>query len=155
MYEYNRNLPDKKVIEACLAASNNSEVVNVASFNAPGQAIISGNIAAVNKAIKITTKMGAKRTIILPISVPSHCKLMVNASNHLKPILKSIKWNLPNIPVIHNYDVTYHNTIKNIHSSLIKQLYNPVRWTEIIKYFVDNNISHIIECGPGKVLTGL
>lgn len=129
--------------------------VEPANLNAPGQIVIAGTTAAVEQAIEHAKKVGAKRAILLPVSVPSHCKLMRPAAEQLAPYLAAVKWQQPVLPVVHNYDVAIHSDATNICRALMHQLYSPVRWIETIEYMAQNGVTEIIECGPGKVLTGL
>jgi [acyl-carrier-protein] S-malonyltransferase len=147
-------MPDADVMDACKDAREN-EVVEAVNFNSPGQVVIAGNVLAVERAIEIVKSKGAKRAILLPVSVPSHCSLMQNASEELKEYLTNITIKKPNIPVIHNVDVMDHHDANEIKDALSKQLCHPVRWVDIIEKIAFNKISHIAECGPGKVLTGL
>ncbi len=147
-------MTDSDVMNACKEAQGN-EVVEAVNFNSPGQVVIAGNVLAVERAIEITKSKGAKRAILLPVSVPSHCSLMQKASEELKEYLTNITIKKPNIPVIHNVDVLEHNDVNEIKDALSKQLCHPVRWVDIIEKIAFNKISDIAECGPGKVLTGL
>jgi len=135
--------------------SSNIGKVQAANINAPGQIVIAGNTKAVEIAIEKTKNAGAKRAIMLPVSVPSHCELMRPAADNFESYLTAVKWQKPQIPVIHNYDVTTHNDAASICEALKKQLYSPVRWIETIEYFVQQGVAEIIESAPGKVLTGL
>ena len=147
-------MSDSDVMNACKEAQEN-EVVEAVNFNSPGQVVIAGNVLAVERAIEITKSKGAKRAILLPVSVPSHCSLMQKASEELKEYLTNITIKKPNIPVIHNVDVLEHNDANEIKDALSKQLCHPVRWVDTIEKIAFNKISDIAECGPGKVLTGL
>ena len=147
-------MPDSDVIDACKEAREN-EVVEAVNFNSPGQVVIAGNVLAVARAIEIAKTKGAKRAILLPVSVPSHCSLMQKASEELKEYLTNITIKKPNIPVIHNVDVMEHHDANEIKDALSKQLCHPVRWVDTIEKIALNKISDIAECGPGKVLTGL
>ncbi|CAM8363542.1 FabD (acyl-carrier-protein) S-malonyltransferase [Candidatus Methylopumilus universalis] len=147
-------IPDSDVMDACNQAREN-EVVEAVNFNSPGQVVIAGNVLAVERAIEIAKLKGAKRAILLPVSVPSHCSLMQKASEELKEYLTNIVIKKPNIPVIHNVDVMEHHDANVIKDALSKQLCHPVRWVDTIEKIALNKISDIAECGPGKVLTGL
>ncbi len=147
-------MPDSDVMDTCKEAREN-EVVEAVNFNSPGQVVIAGNILAVARAIEIAKTKGAKRAILLPVSVPSHCSLMQKASEELKEYLTNITIKKPNIPVIHNVDVMEHHDANEIKDALSKQLCHPVRWVDTIEKIALNKISDIAECGPGKVLTGL
>ena len=147
-------LDDEKVIQVCAESSEN-EVVAAVNFNAPGQVVIAGHIAAVDRAMNATKEAGAKRAIKLPVSVPSHCALMNSAAEKLDKKLQEIKINTPSVTLIHNVDVTSHNTSDSIRHALKEQLFKPVRWVDSIKEMHKQEVNHFVECGPGKVLMGL
>ncbi len=147
-------MTDQEVVDACKEAQEN-EVVEAVNFNSPGQVVIAGNVLAVERAIDIAKSNGAKRAILLPVSVPSHCSLMQKASEELRAYLDSIPIYKPSINVIHNVDVMTHDDANSIKDALSKQLCHPVRWVETIQKIASHQISDIAECGPGKVLTGL
>ena len=147
-------MTDQEVVDACKEAQEN-EVVEAVNFNSPGQVVIAGNVLAVERAIEIAKSNGAKRAILLPVSVPSHCSLMQKASEELRAYLDTIPIYKPSINVIHNVDVMTHDDANSIKDALSKQLCHPVRWVETIQKIASHQISDIAECGPGKVLTGL
>lgn len=147
-------LDDDKVVEICATASED-EVVSAVNFNAPGQVVIAGHAAAVERAVTAAKQAGAKRAIILPVSVPSHCELMKPAADKLKSWLDATAIAAPNIPLIHNVDVTSHGSPEIIRTVLQEQLFKPVRWVETIGFMQQQGVTCFIECGPGKVLTGL
>ena len=147
-------MTDQDVVDACKEAQEN-EVVEAVNFNSPGQVVIAGNVLAVERAIEIAKSNGAKRAILLPVSVPSHCSLMQKASEELRAYLDTIPIYKPSINVIHNVDVMTHDDANSIKDALSKQLCHPVRWVETIQKIASHQISDIAECGPGKVLTGL
>jgi len=147
-------LEDDKVIQACEQAAN-GEVVEAVNFNSPGQVVIAGQKTAVQRAIEKLKETGAKRALLLPVSVPSHCKLMIPAAEQLAQTLSTIEIKSPSIPVIHNVDVATHDNADEIKTLLTQQLHNPVRWVETINSMTSQGVDTIIECGPGKVLTGL
>jgi [acyl-carrier-protein] S-malonyltransferase len=147
-------MTDQEVVDACKEAQEN-EVVEAVNFNSPGQVVIAGNVLAVERAIEIAKSNGAKRAILLPVSVPSHCSLMQKASEELRAYLDTIPIYKPSINVIHNEDVMTHDDANSIKDALSKQLCHPVRWVETIQKIASHQISDIAECGPGKVLTGL
>lgn len=130
-------------------------IVQAANLNAPGQIVIAGTKVAVEIAIEAAKAAGAKRAIMLPVSVPSHCVLMRDAADEFMRSLEAVNWQQPRIPVVHNFDVSSHTDAASICQVLAKQLYSPVRWIETIEYFVQQGVTEVIECGPGKVLTGL
>lgn len=147
-------LEDEQVIEACRQAAGD-EVLQAVNFNSPGQVVVAGNKSAVERVIPLVTKMGAKRAIVLPVSVPSHCALMKPAAEQLAERLQSIPFTAPQIPVINNVDVKHPDDADSIQDALVRQLYMPVRWVEIIQFLQQNGVDRLIECGPGRVLAGL
>lgn len=147
-------LDDQIIIDACTQAAN-EEVVSAVNFNSPGQVVIAGHKAAVERAGILCKAAGAKRVLPLPVSVPSHCALMKGAAEKLAEEFNHITFNEPNIPVVNNVDVATEHSAQAIKLALIKQLYSPVRWTETIEYLAQQGIDFTIEAGPGKVLQGL
>jgi len=147
-------LTDEQVIEICNDADATGNV-SAANFNSPGQVVISGSKEAVDKASELAKEAGAKRVMPLPVSVPSHCQLMMPASEKLAEDLVTINLKSPEIPVVHNVDVLAHISPEKIKNALIEQLYKPVNWSQINQFFMGKNIAHIVECGPNKVLSGL
>ena len=147
-------LEDQKVIEIC-NKEQGDEVLEAVNFNSPGQVVIAGTKSTLEKSLQSFIDAGAKRAILLPVSVPSHCKLMLPASILFGDYLKKIVFNLPKIPIIQNYEAMHYNEIEKIKSALVRQIFNPVRWTETIKLLSAEGINLFIEAGPGKVLTGL
>lgn len=147
-------LDDDAVIDACAAAAE-GQVVSAVNFNSPGQVVIAGNRAAVERAAECAKAAGAKRAMLLNVSVPSHCELMRPAAEQLSRALADTAFTPPSIPVIGNADVKVYDDARQIRDGLARQLYSPVRWTETVRALVDRGSSAIIECGPGKVLTGL
>ena len=147
-------LDDESIAKACEAAAQ-GEVVSPVNFNSPGQVVIAGNKAAVERAGALCKEAGAKRALPLPVSVPSHCALMQPAADKLAIALQEIEFNTPVIPVINNVDVIAETDPEKIKQALVRQLYSPVRWTEGVQAMSDNGIEKLYELGPGKVLTGL
>jgi [acyl-carrier-protein] S-malonyltransferase len=147
-------LSDDVVRDVCNEASIIG-VVEAVNFNSPGQVVIAGSTAAVKKATEIATEKGAKRALILPVSVPSHCALMRPAAEQLAQKLDEISIHMPTTPVIHNASVTAAEDVVSVKSLLAQQLYSPVRWVETVQWFASQNVSQLVECGPGKVLAGL
>ncbi len=139
----------------CVDVANTVGIVQVANINAPGQIVIAGVTAAVTAATEEAKAQGAKRAITLPVSVPSHCTLMRTAATEFMQDLMAIEWQAPRIPVVHNVDVKTHIGSDEICLALQQQLFNQVRWVETVEYFAQQGVTEIIECGPGKVLTGL
>jgi len=147
-------LEDGQVKELCAAAAQ-GEVVEAVNFNSPGQVVIAGHTAAVERAMTAAKEAGAKRALPLPVSVPSHCSLMKPAADKLAEALQNINIATPKIRVIHNADVASYDNPAQIKDALVRQLYSPVRWTETVNRLVDEGITESAECGPGKVLAGL
>ncbi len=135
--------------------ASQGDIVSAVNFNAPGQVVIAGNTAAVNRAIELAKEQGAKRALPLPVSVPSHCALMMPAAEKLLETMADVSFSSPIIPVLHNTDVALHNDATEIKKSLSKQLHTPVRWVETVEALVSSGVDTVIECGPGKVLSGL
>jgi [acyl-carrier-protein] S-malonyltransferase len=147
-------LEDHQVVNTCAEVAN-GEIVAAANFNAPGQVVIAGETAAVERAMEALKALGAKRALKLPVSVPSHCALMEAASNQLYEILQGINVEMPNSTLIHNADVKSHGSPEVIRYALKEQLFKPVRWVESVKFMHEQGVNAFVECGPGKVLMGL
>ncbi|RJG42253.1 ACP S-malonyltransferase [Motilimonas pumila] len=147
-------LADDQIAKACEQGAEN-EVVAPVNFNSPGQVVIAGNKAAVERAGDLCKEAGAKRVLPLPVSVPSHCALMKPAADELAKTLADMSFNTPDIPVINNVDVAAETDPAAIKDALIRQLYRPVRWTEVVTKMAQDGITLEIEMGPGKVLSGL
>ena len=147
-------LEDDIVRAVCIEAAQN-EVCEPVNFNSPGQVVIAGNKAAVERGMEIAREKGAKRALALPVSVPSHCALMKPAAEKLAAYLKNVTVQAPQIPVVHNADVTSYSAADEIKQALVRQLYSPVRWVESVQSIYAKGVSETAECGPGKVLTGL
>jgi len=141
--------------EVCAQVSTDAEPVVPANLNAPGQIVLSGSAAALDRALAVLAERGVKRSIRLPVSVPSHSPLMRGAAERLADYLLQVPIIAPRIPVIHNADVTAHTNADAIRAALTLQLHAPVRWIETIEKLAANGASHALECGPGKVLTGM
>jgi [acyl-carrier-protein] S-malonyltransferase len=147
-------LDDEQVRAVCAKAAQD-QVVSAANFNAPGQVVVAGHSAAVDRAVAQAKAAGAKRAVKLAVSVPSHCELMRPAEARLRERLDSAEIQMPDIPVIHNVDVAVQPDTAAIHRALGEQLHQPVRWVDSVRKLAEEGIHTIIECGPGKVLTGL
>ncbi len=150
-------LDDNVIQVICNEISRDSENESLepANFNSPGQVVIAGHKNAVLRGIELAKEKGAKMAVLLPMSVPSHCSLMASAAEKIQQRLETITLLASSIPIIHNADVKQHNNSTDIKNILVKQLCIPVRWTETINVFNTENVTHIAECGPGKILTGL
>ncbi|MFT6984981.1 MAG: [acyl-carrier-protein] S-malonyltransferase [Psychromonas sp.] len=147
-------LDNDKIAHCCLQAEQ-GQVVSPVNFNSPGQVVIAGNKEAVERAGVLLKEAGAKRVLPLPVSVPSHCALMKPAAEKLAIALQNIEFKTPVITVINNVDVIAETDPDKIKNALVRQLFCPVRWTEIIEKMAAQGISLQVEAGPGKVLTGL
>lgn len=146
---------DDETVNAVCAQSAQGEIVTPVNLNSPGQVVIAGNKAAVERAMMLAKEKGAKRAIQLPVSVPSHCELMLPAAEQLADYLKNVQINPPTIPVLHNADVVSYSEPEKIKDALVRQLYSPVRWVETVQFLHRLQITKTAECGPGKVLAGL
>ncbi len=147
-------LGDTEVVEVCARAAQ-GEVVQAVNFNAPGQVVIAGDQPAVGRATELAREEGAKKVMPLSVSVPSHCNLMQPAAERLAERLEEVEIAPPRRPVRHNVDVGISEDVEGIRRRLVEQLANPVRWTETIQQMAADGAQAIVECGPGKVLTGL
>jgi [acyl-carrier-protein] S-malonyltransferase len=147
-------LADLEIIKACELAQQ-GEVVSAVNFNSPGQVVIAGQKAAVERAGQLCKDAGAKRVLPLPVSVPSHCVLMADAATKLAGELNKISFSSPKVNIINNVDVVKEQSENAIKAALVRQLYSPVRWSETITQIVSDGITKVIEIGPGKVLQGL
>ncbi len=146
---------DDDAVRAVCADAAAGEVVEAVNLNSPGQVVIAGNKAAVERAMVLAKEKGAKRALPLPVSVPSHSSLMQPAADKLLAHLQGIAIATPAIPVLHNTDVQRHAEPEAIRAALAKQLHTPVRWVETVQALKADGIERVIECGPGKVLAGL
>lgn len=147
-------LDDNAVRDACGEAAQ-GDVVEAVNFNAPGQVVIAGQISAVMRAIEAAKIAGAKRAVLLPVSVPSHCALMKPAAESLAAVLAQVEIAPPIFPVINNCDAIAYTDASSIRDGLTRQLYSPVRWVDSVNALAQKNIRFFVEAGPGKVLTGL
>ncbi len=147
-------LDDEQVIAICERAAD-GEVVAAVNFNSPGQVVVAGAAGAVSRAVDLAKEEGAKRAIVLPVSVPSHCALMRDAARRLEERLKEVTIRSPEVPVVNNVDVMAERDPEAIRDALVRQLYSPVRWVETIRCLAEQGVDSLVECGPGKVLAGL
>jgi [acyl-carrier-protein] S-malonyltransferase len=148
-------LEDDDVRAICAEASSATEVVEAANFNSPVQVVIAGNKAAVERGMQIAEARGAKRAVLLPMSVPSHCSLMRPAAERMRKELGSLSFRRATVPVLHNADVKSAGSADAIKNALVRQMVQPVRWVETVRQMVSGGVTHIVECGPGKVLAAL
>lgn len=147
-------LDNESIAEACEEAAQ-GEIVSPVNYNCPGQVVIAGSKAAVERAAALCKDNGAKMAVALPVSVPSHCELMRPAAEKLALALEAIEFKTPKVKVINNVDVASPETATEIKDALVRQLYCPVRWSDSVSAMSETGITHLYEVGPGKVLTGL
>ena len=147
-------LDDDAVRAACSEAAQ-GEMVEAVNFNAPSQVVIAGHKAAVERGAEAAKAKGAKRAVMLPVSAPFHSSLLKPAALRLEEYLANVAFSAPRIPVINNVDVAMANEPQQIKSALARQACNPVRWVEVIQQMARTGVTHVVECGPGRVLAGL
>jgi [acyl-carrier-protein] S-malonyltransferase len=148
------SLDDDAVRAACAEAAQ-EDIVEAVNFNAPGQVVIAGSKAAVERAMKACKARGARRVLALPVSAPFHSSLLKPAADRLADYLKNVSFNSPKIPVVNNVDVAVVSDPAAIKTALARQACSPVRWVEVIRHMAGTGITHVAECGPGKVLAGM
>ncbi len=146
---------DEELIRTCCAQAAADEVVAAVNFNAPGQVVIAGHVAAVERAIAACKAAGAKRTLPLPVSAPFHTTLMRPAAERLAPHIRDTRFAAPRIPVVHNVHARTETDPAAIKRLLVEQIYSPVRWVDSVAALAAAGIATTVECGPGKVLSGL
>lgn len=147
-------LDDQAVIDGCAAAAQ-GDVVEAVNFNTPGQVVIAGSVAAVERAIETLKAAGAKRAMPLPVSVPSHCSLMKDAAAQLSSHLDTLNWQNAELPIIQNVSAAAESNAAALKQNLVEQLFRPVLWSQSVTELVRLGVSETVECGPGKVLSGL
>ncbi len=147
-------LEDADVLAACAEAAQ-GDVVSAVNFNAPGQVVIAGSASAVERAIEACKARGAKRAMPLPVSVPSHCALMRPAAEQFAESVTAIDWKAPQIALVQNVSAAVVDDLEVLKRDLLAQLYNPVRWVESIVRLSESGVTNLVECGPGRVLSGL
>jgi [acyl-carrier-protein] S-malonyltransferase len=147
-------LADDLIAQACKDAEQ-GEIVSPVNYNCPGQVVIAGHKAAVERAMELCKEAGAKRAIPLPVSVPSHCELMKPAAEEMAAELANIEVKMPAIQVIQNTTAAAATTIDELKENLLSQLYSPVLWTDSVQGMIEQGVENTVECGPGKVLSGL
>ena len=145
---------DALVLEVCAEAAG-SQVVVPANFNSPGQIVIGGDAAAVDRALALLAEKGVRKAVKLAVSVPSHTPLMREAANRLAAVMNGLAWQQPSLPVVQNVDAQVHDGVDSIRQALVQQLYQPVQWTGCVQALAARGVTRVAECGPGKVLTGL
>jgi [acyl-carrier-protein] S-malonyltransferase len=147
-------LSDDDVRAVCIEAAQ-GEVVEAVNFNAPAQVVIAGHKGAVERACDVAKTKGVKRALPLPVSAPFHSSLLKPASDRLRDYMEQLIFAAPQIPLINNVDVVVAQDVAAIKDALVRQAANPVRWVEIIQKMAADGVTHVVECGPGKVLAGL
>ncbi len=147
-------LDNESIDRACKEAAQ-GQIVSPVNFNSPGQVVIAGEKEAVERAGDACKAAGAKRALPLAVSVPSHCALMKPAADKLAVVLEGIEFSYPQFPVVNNVDVKIEQSAEAIRDALVRQLYNPVRWTETVEFIAGQGVGRLLEIGPGRVLTGL
>jgi [acyl-carrier-protein] S-malonyltransferase len=145
---------DAQIAAICNEVAH-GEVVAPVNYNAPGQLVIAGHAAAVDRAIARLAEVGVRKAVKLSVSVPSHCALMRGAADQLAQKFAAVAWSQPNIPVIQNVAAKAYDSLDDIRGDLARQLYSPVRWTDSVRALAARGVTRVGECGPGKVLTGL
>lgn len=148
-------LTDEQVLDICEKTSSDNEIVSPANYNAIGQVVIAGHANAVGRAIALAENVGASLAKIIPVSVPCHCPLLYSAADRFSDALAEANFKVPNLPVISNVDLSIYKSVEQIKLLLQKQLYSPVQWVKTIQFMRDSGVELIVECGPGKVLSGL
>ena len=146
---------DDALVEAVCAEASGAQVVVPANYNSPGQIVIGGDAAAVDRALALLQEKGVRKAVKLAVSVPSHTPLMREAANRLAETMAGLHWNLPALPVIQNVDAKAHDNVDAIRDALVRQLYLPVQWTGCVQALAARGATRVAECGPGKVLAGL
>jgi len=148
-------LADQQVVSVCEQAAQ-GEVAEAVNFNSPGQVVIAGHASAIGRAVELAKDAGAKRALVLDVSVPSHCALMRTAADELFEVMRSVEVKMPEVPVLHNVNVAGAKSAGAIRDLLRQQLFSPVRWVETVQAMAaEDGVSVLLEAGPGKVLTGL
>ena len=145
---------DALVSEVCEQAAGD-QVVVPANFNSPGQIVIGGDADAVDRALALLAERGVRKAVKLAVSVPSHTPLMRDAADRLADAMSGLAWSMPAIPVVQNVDGRVHQSVDAIRQALVQQLYLPVQWTSCVQALVAHGVTQVVECGPGKVLSGL
>ena len=143
------------LVEAVCAEASGSQVVVPANYNSPGQIVIGGDVAAVDRALALLQEKGVRKAVKLAVSVPSHTPLMREAANRLAETMAGLQWRMPSLPVVQNVDAASHEGIDAIRDALVRQLYLPVQWTRCVEALAARGATRVAECGPGKVLAGL
>ena len=147
-------MDDDDVVAVCAEVAGD-EVVSAVNFNSPGQVVIAGHTAAVERALGAARERGARKAMVLPVSVPVHCALMREPGAELEKLIAELPLSAPTIPIVHNVGVETHADVDAIRTALKPHVYSPVPWTETIQAMAADGVDNIVECGPGKILSGL
>lgn len=148
-------LEDDQIVQICADASAQGGVVEAVNFNSPGQVVIAGTVAAVDRAVELCKAAGSKRAMPLPVSAPFHTSLMRPAGDRLREAMVDLEIKAPSIPVVHNVHAQTESDPQRIKALLVEQIYSPVKWVGCVQYMVAHGITTTVECGPGRVLSGL
>jgi len=143
------------LVEAVCVEASGAQVVVPANYNSPGQIVIGGDAAAVDRALALLQEKGVRKAVKLAVSVPSHTPLMREAANRLAQTMAGMEWKVPALPVVQNVDARAHDSVDAIREALVRQLYLPVQWTGCVQALAARGVTRIAECGPGKVLAGM
>ncbi|HMT37579.1 MAG TPA: ACP S-malonyltransferase [Thermomonas sp.] len=146
---------DDAVVEAACVEASGAQVVVPANYNSPGQIVIGGDAAAVDRALALLQAQGVRKAVKLAVSVPSHTPLMREAANRLAQAMAGMAWSQPALPLLQNVDAAVHASLDDIRDALVRQLYLPVQWTACVQALAARGVGRVGECGPGKVLAGL
>src|SRR4051794_1464899 len=146
---------DDDVVRSVCEEASSAGVAEAANYNSPGQIVIAGDTAGVNRAMELAKAQGAKRCVLLAMSVPSHCSLMRPAAERLRESLQSLQVRAPSIAFLNDVDAALETTPERIRDAMTRQLYNPVRWIDIVRAMAALGATQVIECGPGGVLTAV
>ena len=146
---------DDALVEAVCTEASGAQVVVPANYNSPGQIVIGGDAAAVDRALALLAERGVRKAVKLAVSVPSHTPLMREAANRLAQTMAGLDWKVPALPVVQNVDAQVHASVDAICDALVRQLYLPVQWNGCVQALATRGVNRIGECGPGKVLAGL
>lgn len=146
---------DDEVIVRCCEEAAQGDVVSAVNFNSPGQVVIAGHIAAVERACELCKQAGAKRAMPLPVSAPFHTALMKPAAERLASDMQEVSFNVPAVPVIHNVHAAQERSAEGVRAIMVEQIFAPVKWVECVKRITELSGENVVECGPGKVLSGL
>ncbi len=147
-------LDDQAILDAC-AEAGDLGVVDAVNFNAPGQVVIAGSNDAVERAMDICKAAGAKRALPLPVSAPFHTSLMKPAADNLAEMVNAVSFRAPEVPIMHNVHARNEQDPEAIKALMLEQIYSPVKWVDCVKQLKEGGVSTLVECGPGKVLSGL